>query len=150
MIIKCTADCWRKKGTQTNNMKVRMTVSNTTVPHKIQITKYHFKLFNQITWNHNIPSDTRKQSSNKFLYNFFINSKKRHNKYRAHNFKETYVFKCGIKKVIMLAQGHLIFLFVFEFACWLTIRLYTHLRLVHLSLHAVAETKSKTDLLILN
>lgn len=50
----------------------------------------------------------------------------------------------------MLAQGHLIFLFVFEFACWLTIRLYTHLRLVHLSLHAVAETKSKRDSLILN
>jgi hypothetical protein len=45
----------------------------------------------------------------------------------------------------MLAQGHLIFLFVFEFACWLTIRLYTHLRLVHLSLHAVAETKVKEN-----
>jgi len=36
---------------------------------------------------------------------------------QIHSFKETYVFKCGIRKVIMLAQGHLIFLFVFELAC---------------------------------
>lgn len=147
MIRKCNADTWTEKGTQTNNMKVRMTVSNTTVPHKRQITKYHFKLFNQITRNHNIPLNTWKQSSSKILHNFFINSKVAQ---QIHSFKETYVFKCGIRKVIMLAQGHLIFLFVFELACWLTIRLYTHLRLVHLSLHAVAETKSKTDSLILN
>lgn len=30
---------------------------------------------------------------------------------------KTYVFKCGIKKVIMFAQGHFIFLLVFEFVC---------------------------------
>jgi len=51
-------DCWRKKRTQTNNTKVKMTFSNTTVPHKIQITKYHSKLFNQTTQNHNILLDT--------------------------------------------------------------------------------------------